>query len=296
MLGSRPVASAQFEALGTTAVVAVTDLPAGRARSRGSPRARTGRPHVQPVSARFGAHAAASRAAAIRPRSARCSPTALSVPLSAAEATGGLVDPTVGGALVGDGVRPRLSQRWRTGRAPPRERRRPGGGRSDRHRPPGGARPPWLHLDLGATGKALAADRAATAAAAAADCGVLVSLGGDVRVAGPAPAEGWAIGIADDHRADRDETSQTVAIRDGAIATSSVRRALDASRHVVPPHHGPRREAAQPKSYGAPSPWPPNPASPRTRPAPRRSSSAPSAVGRLLPAGLAARLVARDGA
>ena len=44
-------------------------------------------------------------------------------------------------------------------------------------------------LDLGATAKALAADRAAQAAAARTGCGVLVSLGGDIAVAG-APPEG----------------------------------------------------------------------------------------------------------
>ena len=47
-------------------------------------------------------------------------------------------------------------------------------------------------FDLGATGKALGADRAAVAAIASFDGvgGVLVSLGGDIRVAGEPPIGG----------------------------------------------------------------------------------------------------------
>ena len=51
----------------------------------------------------------------------------------------------------------------------------------------------------GATAKALAADRIAARAADAAGCGVLVSLGGDVAIAGEPPGEGWQVGVADDH-------------------------------------------------------------------------------------------------
>ena len=52
--------------------------------------------------------------------------------------------------------------------------------------------PPGVELDLGATAKALAADSLAAAAAALTGYGVLVSLGGDVAVAGEraAPAAG----------------------------------------------------------------------------------------------------------
>ena len=42
-----------------------------------------------------------------------------------------------------------------------------------------------VSLDLGATAKALAADRAAARRTRAAGCGVLVSLGGDIAIAGP---------------------------------------------------------------------------------------------------------------
>ena len=58
--------------------------------------------------------------------------------------------------------------------------------------------PDAVMLDLGATAKALAADRAATRIHTAVGCGVLVNLGGDIRVAGEPPAGGWRVGILDD--------------------------------------------------------------------------------------------------
>ena len=61
--------------------------------------------------------------------------------------------------------------------------------------------PAGVLLDFGATAKGLGADRAAAAAhASAGDGGVLVSLGGDVAVAGRPPAGGWPVLIADEHR------------------------------------------------------------------------------------------------
>jgi thiamine biosynthesis lipoprotein len=76
-------------------------------------------------------------------------------------------------------------------------------------------------LDLGATAKALAADRAAAAAARAARCGVLVSFGGDMGTAGPAPSGGWQIRVTDDHRAGVDAPGQWITIAAGGLATSS---------------------------------------------------------------------------
>jgi thiamine biosynthesis lipoprotein len=81
--------------------------------------------------------------------------------------------------------------------------------------------PTGVELDLGATAKALCADRAAARAGAHTGTGVLVSLGGDVAVAGPAPEEGWAIRITD-HHADRlDSDGPVVTITSGGLATSS---------------------------------------------------------------------------
>jgi len=76
-------------------------------------------------------------------------------------------------------------------------------------------------LDFGAVAKALAADRAAEAAARELGCGVLVSLGGDIATAGPAPAGAWQIKIADDHRAEDEAPGPVVGLRSGGLATSS---------------------------------------------------------------------------
>ncbi len=103
--------------------------------------------------------------------------------------------------------------------------------------------PHGVRLDLGATAKALAADRAATAAHTASGYGVLVSLGGDIATAGPAPGGGWRIHVTDDHRSDATAPGQTVAIRSGGLATSSttVRRWSHEGRtmhHILDPATG----------------------------------------------------------
>jgi FAD:protein FMN transferase len=78
-------------------------------------------------------------------------------------------------------------------------------------------------LDLGATAKAWAADRCAGIIAAKTGSGVLVSLGGDIAVAGPPPVGGggWGVRVTDDHAAGPDAPGQTVTIRSGGLATSS---------------------------------------------------------------------------
>ncbi len=82
---------------------------------------------------------------------------------------------------------------------------------------------PGVELDLGSTGKALAADLAAAAAAAAMGAGgVLVSLGGDIAVAGEAPSGGWRVLAAEDHATPVDADGEMISLIDGAIATSSV--------------------------------------------------------------------------
>ena len=157
--------------------------------------------------------------------------------LRAARATGGAVDPTVGHVLVAHRINPPLSDR------PVRIEPVPGylvvklDEQAQTIRLPAGA-----ELDLGATAKALAADMAAQAASAAAGCGVLVGLCGDIAVAGTAPEAGWAIRVTDDHRRG-DAPGQTVAIRAGGLATSSVtvRRAgigADSVSHVIDPGTG----------------------------------------------------------
>jgi FAD:protein FMN transferase len=76
-------------------------------------------------------------------------------------------------------------------------------------------------LDLGATGKALAVDRAVRAARAAAGCGVLVSIGGDLAIAGESPPDGWPVLVTDDHAAPLDAPGEVISLKLGALATSS---------------------------------------------------------------------------
>ena len=108
-------------------------------------------------------------------------------------------------------------------------------------------------LDLGATAKAWAADRCADRAAANLGCGVLVSLGGDIAVAGQPPDGGWRVRVTDDHAAGPDPAGpdtagpdaagQTVAIQSGGLATSSttVRTWIAGGRrvhHIIDPATG----------------------------------------------------------
>ena len=103
--------------------------------------------------------------------------------------------------------------------------------------------PSGVELDLGATAKALAADDAARSIAESTDTGVLVSLGGDLAVAGAAPRGGWAVLIADDHAAPLDSPGPTVTISAGGLATSgtAVRRWRTDSgeaHHILDPRTG----------------------------------------------------------
>ena len=57
--------------------------------------------------------------------------------------------------------------------------------------------PPGIRLDLGATAKGVGADRAVRAVMSANGSagGVLVSLGGDIAVAGTSPRDGWPVTV-----------------------------------------------------------------------------------------------------
>jgi len=174
---------------------------------------------------------------------------AIHVALRAARHTGGAVDPTLGAELVRAGYDRDFAELPPPVQAAGMGDGGAGAGGAPRRRVPAWpavrldrARrlvtlPPGVALDLGATAKALAADRAARAAHATAGCGVLVSLGGDVAVAGPPPAGGWAIRVTDDHAGPQEALGQTVTIRSGGLATSgtTVRRwqADDGPRHHI---------------------------------------------------------------
>jgi thiamine biosynthesis lipoprotein len=167
---------------------------------------------------------------------------ALQAGLRAAELTDGDVDPTLGSALVALGYDRDFDQvrvRSVPEPSPPALRfASVAGWRAIRIDDRAGTVtvPAGVSLDLGATAKALAADHAAAAARAAGGCGVLVSLGGDLSTAGPAPDEGWRVRVTDDHRAGTEAPGQWIVIRSGGLATSStVVRRWRAGRETV--HH-----------------------------------------------------------
>lgn len=146
----------------------------------------------------------------------------IGVALAAAAATGGAVDPTLGGPLLDLGC-PDLAAAEPTG---------PTAG-PDRPQPSVRRRTSWRDvrldgrmvtlpagtlLDLGATAKAHAADRCAVAVADRFGCGALVSLGGDLRAAGPPPDGGWQVLVQDGP----DEPASQVRLAGAAaVATSS---------------------------------------------------------------------------
>lgn len=104
--------------------------------------------------------------------------------------------------------------------------------------------PRGVDLDLGATAKAMTSDLAAAAGLSAVTRGgVLVSLGGDISVAGDPPAEGWLIQASEDSNAPIEHGEETISLRSGGIATSSttVRRWTRggvALHHIIDPATG----------------------------------------------------------
>lgn len=147
---------------------------------------------------------------------------AVDVALRAARRTGGAVDPTVGQALRVLGY-DRDFASLEPGRPSATFSVVPVAGWRQVvvDRPAGTIRiPAGTRLDLGATAKASAADRAAAAACRRAGCGVLLSLGGDMAAAGPAPTAGWNVQLADWCGEDLDGSGAAVQITDGGLATS----------------------------------------------------------------------------
>jgi len=239
---------------------------------------------------------------------------AIAVALAAARWTGGLVDPTVGGALIALGY-----DRDFADLAP---------GPADGPGPlPGGPGPVpgWrlvtlvgttlrlpagVRLDLGATAKGLGSDRAAAAAhAACGRGGILISLGGDIAVAGLPPLGGWPVAVADSSGASSSGASssgasssgagapaQVVRLMAGALATSSVtarrwRRDGRSLHHILDPRTG----------WPADGPWRTVSAAAASCAEANAAATAAIVAGRdaeawLAATGLPARLVAHDGA
>ncbi len=94
-------------------------------------------------------------------------------------------------------------------------------------------------IDLGASAKAHAADVIAAALHRSLPGGFLVNLGGDIAVSGPAPSDGWRVGLEDADGA----LLQTVATTGAAVTTSSTRHRqwqLDGrtAHHIIDPRTG----------------------------------------------------------
>ncbi len=168
----------------------------------------------------------------------------LATAVAAAELTAGLVDPTVGEALMAMGYDRDFSLIPRDGsHAPPAGTPAPGwasielDGRLLR-------RPVGVVLDLGATAKGVGSDRSAAAARSSMEGGgVLVSLGGDLAVAGENPQGGWPILVAEDPIGDQRWSGHVVRLPRGGVATSSVlcrrwRRGDRTLHHVIDPRTG----------------------------------------------------------
>jgi thiamine biosynthesis lipoprotein len=224
---------------------------------------------------------------------------ALATALRAAEITDGDVDPTCGASLVRLGYDRDFAQVRAAARQPLLPPVPASGWQnvrldSSHHvlRMPAG-----VQLDLGATAKALAADLAAAAIAAATGSGALVNLGGDIAVAGPAPAAGWRVEIEADQPGSAERArGPVVAIRDGGLATSgTLERSWQAGperlHHIVAPATGrPAASCWVSATVAAASCVDANTASTA---AIIRSGRAPSWLSQL---GLPARLVRADGA
>jgi thiamine biosynthesis lipoprotein ApbE len=166
--------------------------------------------------------------------------------LRGARLTGGAVDPTVGSAIKLAGYNTDFTEVPADGRAIELVVSRiPGWQAIAFNEATRTVRvPSGVDIDLGATAKALASDLAAAAALAKIGSGgVLVSLGGDIAVAGDPPAEGWLIQASEDSGASIEEGEETISIRSGGIATSSttVRRWTRggvALHHIIDPVTG----------------------------------------------------------
>jgi FAD:protein FMN transferase len=167
---------------------------------------------------------------------------ALAVARHVAEETAGAVDPTVGTAMERLGYDRDFRAVAPDGPPTPAPEPAPGWWTVEldevgrRARVPAGVR-----LDLGSSAKALVADRIA-ADVAELGAGVVVSVGGDVSIAGPAPFPAWSVGIAPDS-ASNAAVEEVVSMTEGGLATSSTElrswvRGARRVHHILDPRTG----------------------------------------------------------
>jgi thiamine biosynthesis lipoprotein len=163
--------------------------------------------------------------------------------LGAAAETGGLVDPTVGNSLIELGYDRTFRLVTADGPALTVTTRPAPGWSTIALEEDRVLVPPGTSLDLGATAKGLAADLAAERAEAVAGP-VLVSLGGDMAVAGKAPGDGWPVLVADTADPDAtDSSGQVVLLSVGGLATSGTaarrwQRGGSLIHHLIDPRTG----------------------------------------------------------
>jgi thiamine biosynthesis lipoprotein len=174
----------------------------------------------------------------------------IGVALQAARRTDGDVDPTVGSALVALGYDRDIGELAGVRPDPegvPAVRAVPGWQAVEFDAGAGRVRVPrGVHVDLGATAKAWTADRAAHRIAGRTGAGCLVSLGGDIAVAGPAPDGGWQVRVEDvagNPAGPARGPNTVVSLTEGGLATSSTRarrwtRGGLALHHLLDPRTG----------------------------------------------------------
>ncbi len=170
---------------------------------------------------------------------------AVGVALAAAQWTGGRADPTVGAALISLGYDRDFAVIDQQHGEPPAAPAPAPGWHRLRLDGPLLRLPADVRLDLGATAKGVGSDRAVRAVMSATGLagGVLVSLGGDIAVAGTPPRDGWPVTVAEGPDHAGPPLPQLVRLTAGAVATSSVtcrrwRRGGVMLHHIVDPGTG----------------------------------------------------------
>jgi thiamine biosynthesis lipoprotein len=222
---------------------------------------------------------------------------AVAVALAAARWTGGRTDPTVCDALVSLGYDRDFAAIDQQRDEPPAAPAPAPGWHLVRLDGPLLRLPAGVRLDLGATAKGVGSDRAVRAVMSATGRagGILVSLGGDIAVAGTPPCDGWPVAVAEEPDYAGPPSPQLVRLTGGAVATSSItcrrwRRGGAMLHHIVDPCTG----------WPANGPWRTASVAAATCADANAAATAAIVAGRravwwLTTEGLPARLVGHDG-